>query len=299
MSWRQLLTGRPGLGAVMAVVLLAGPGPTPRAEAATVICPIVKDNTLFYADPDAGDLLYSNGIGNFFSAGRTRADGQIRRGLIQFDLSGIPGDAAITSAQLDLYVVDVANRGRETQRSFWLEAVQGIGAGSWIEGSSNADVYASGQGKGKPAQPGDATWVHTQYDTESWPTRGAIGDGPVVFPLAETVGSVPGGLDPIGSGPVLVSWEQSLVTHPMITDIQAWVAGTMPNHGWVVVGEEDFVDDGTDPSSKRDFATREHGDGSLAPVLTVDYTVVPEPATWAMLLGAAVAFAVRAGRSRQ
>jgi hypothetical protein len=39
----------------------------------------------------------------------------------------------------------------------------------WGEGASNANAE---EGRGAPSQPGDATWLHTFYDTAFWTSPG-------------------------------------------------------------------------------------------------------------------------------
>jgi len=77
----------------------------------------------------------------------------------------------------------------------------------------------------------------------------------------------------------------------MIMDIQAWVDGTMPNDGWVVLGEEDPAV----PRTKRQFAS--HEDVVYQPILTVN--TVPEPSTWLLCPIASAMSAGYARRSRR
>lgn len=292
---------RPPIGAgVFCLLGVLWLGQSSPANAETVGCPIAKDNTLFEWDAQQGKPN-SNGSGNFFSAGRTRPgpDGTTQRGLIQFDLSAIPADAEITSATLELHVVSVAKRGRETERLFWLQALEGLEESGWGEGDSNADAYAQGEGHGMPAEPGDATWVHTSYDTNLWPVEGAIGGG-LVTPGWPSVGSVPGGLDEIPDVPYPVQWGNQ----QMVEEIQRWVDGTLPEFGWIVIGMEDMTGESygsKEPSSKRSFASKEYYDAQgvphpeYAPRLIV--RLVPEPSSAAMCAGAMAVVALLASNA--
>lgn len=246
--------------------ILANAAPAVRANVA--LCPDIQDNTLFQVDPSNPTIVNSNGIGPWFAAGRNRG-GQLQRGLIQFDLSHIPTNATVTAASLSLYVTGVPNIETSNAlgpRSFWLVALQGIGDPSWGEGASYAGT--SGGGQGAPAQIGDATWLHKQYDALPWPVgrEGALGPAALVDPgfLGPPAGTVPKITDPIPTPPIPVTWANS----QMVLDVQAWVRGTIRNDGWVVVGEEAISD--SSQSSKRQFASRE-GEAAYHPVLHVDY----------------------------
>jgi len=278
--------------------LTASLGP---AEAAEVTCPAAKDNTLFEWISDLGDPAASNGSGDFIGAGRTRPDvsGNTQRALMQFDLSAIPAGATITSATLNLSVVDVPKRDKDTARPFWVTPIEGLTAAGWGEGPTSAQLYGGGQGQGLPAEPGDATWTHTFHDTELWPTVGYFGDLLLPYPTEAPLGFVPASIDPTPSifDPYPVSWS----SQQLADDVQAWLDGVRPNFGWILTGQEDFTgevyDEAKPPSSKRGFASREFyprdadtlaliEDPSFRPSLDVQYTLVPEPSTWALLLSA-------------
>jgi len=278
------------------------------ASADVVTLSASRDNTLFQYDPaDPNDSLNSNGIGNFFSAGCTFSRSEIQRGLLAFDFSGIPDGAVVADVALDLYVVDVPRRDT-TPRPFWVVALPQLER-PWGEGASFADINVSGSGSGAPAQPGDATWLHTQYDPAIhgvppapplgtlapfvpdgpgfWPELGAVGDGPFVLTDA------PAGIAGEDLGPVTFS------SPSMIADVQGWLDDPSTNFGWLLVGDESIVS--SDASTKRGFASREHANPDWHPQLTVQYQMgpvaaVPEPASGLLALLAAVGFAAFARR---
>jgi autotransporter-associated beta strand protein len=265
--------------ALVAIVgCLAGVMAQP-ARAGEITCLPSMDNTLFEYVYDPADPVppASSGAGPWFAAGRTKS-GQLQRALLQFDLSSIPATATIVSAALDLYVVGVPNidiQNNVAQRPFWLTALLGTGEPAWGEGGSNAGM-GSGTGQGAPAQTGDATWLHKLYDSVPWPTgrQGAVGPAPLdPASLGTPAGVVPMIPDPVPTPPFPVTWSNS----QMAVDIQAWVRASMPNDGWVVVGDESA------PGSKRQFASREYVDllegEDYRPKLTVQYTMPVGPPT--------------------
>jgi hypothetical protein len=247
--------------------------PPQEANAVLLEFPALKDNTLLRYDPtDTQTSLNSNGSGNFFSAGRTLSRDEIRRGLIQFDLSSVPVNAQIVpgSVKLQLRVIGVPSND-SSSRPFWLAGL----ANPWGEGASTATFGVSGSGRGAPAQPGDATWFHTSYNPNIhnttdfvsngagyWTTKGAISNTFIADPAAMfgapagIAGSVEGFIDFASPG--------------MENDVEAWLANTATNFGWIVIGDEGVT--GTNASSKRDFASREHVNPDFHPMLSFEVT---------------------------
>ena len=225
------------------------------AAAATITLSPVRDNTVY------GDLpANSNGKGDGVYAGRTSSGG-LRRGLIAFDLSGIPAGATVNSASLTLRMSQTAS-GTQTVGLHRLNA-------DWGEGMS------AGAGSGAPATSGDATWLRRFYDTVSWTTPG--GDFAGAAGATQSVGAV-------GS----YTWSGSGLT----ADVQSWHANPSGNFGWIVIGSE-----GSSLTTKK-FDSRE---GAVPPVLTVEYTpALPATSGWGLALLALALFgsAVRFLRRR-
>ncbi len=257
----------------------------PRACAELLSMTSSKDNTLYEYDPaDPQSPLNSNGSGDFFSAGRNRSRSLIRRGLIQFDLSSIPTGAVVVpaTAALTLEVIDMPKRDTTGEsRDFWLVRLDR----DWGEGASEANAGVSGAGSGAPAMEEDATWLHTMYDPAIhdprnpnpvdpgyWPQEGALGN----VPLDPTVYGDPAGTVPAAPylGPV------TFALPAMEADINAWVANPTSNFGWIVLGDERIGD--SSRSSNRGFASGEHADHP--PLLTFEYTIVPEPSSVVLLV---------------
>ena len=130
---------------------------TGTALAETVTIEASQDNTLYESSQGA----LSNGAGSNIFSGQTN-EGEIRRAVVAFkDLSAIPAGATITSAKLHLYL----NKTSADPTMLNLLRLQS----DWGEGASDA---SGSEGKGAPAQMGDATWNHTFFDNMTWNTPG-------------------------------------------------------------------------------------------------------------------------------
>ncbi len=260
--------------------------PLRNAESATISMLAVKDNTLLRYDPtDPNTSLNSNGSGDFFSAGRTLSRDEIRRGLVQFDLSSVPLNMQLVpgSVHLRLRVIGIPSRDT-TPRPFWVVGLSGL-AEPWGEGPSVANIAVSGSGSGAPAQLGDATWFHTSYDpnihngtsfvsggTGYWTQQGALGNAAIANPAA-LFGPSAG---TSGSTQDFVDFASA----SMENDVSQWLTEPAKNFGWIIVSDEGVT--GTNASSKRDFASRQHANTDFHPVLTFEVVAVPEAETIAL-----------------
>jgi len=217
------------------------------AGATSVAIGASKDNTL-YGEPSG---LLSNGAGQRLFAGITGSS-EIRRGLIEFDIaSSIPAGAVIYGVTLTL---NCSNAAVPTALPVTLNRV----LAEWGEGTS---VAAGGEGIGGVSTTGDATWIHTFYNSAFWSTAGGDFDAPIsASQLIAGIGSY--------------SWTSAA----MAADVQDWLDDDSSNHGWILRGIEDSI------SAKR-FDSRNHANASVRPVLTIDYTI-PEPATLGLLASA-------------
>lgn len=203
------------------------------AWAQTVVLNPVQDNTL-YEQPN-GSL--SNGSGTAIFAGNTN-NGDIRRALLQFDLSSIPANATITAATLTLSMNQTI-AGATTMNLHKVNA-------SWGEGSS---IASGQQGSGGTSQPNDATWLHRFFQSTLWTTPG--GDFSPTSSASTSVG---------GNGNY--NWTSA----QLAADVQGWLNAPATNFGWILLGNE-----GVTPSAKR-FVSRE-GSAASRPKLTISYTV--------------------------
>lgn len=210
---------------------------TSVAVAGTTLHESVRDNTLYQSK--SGHL--SNGAGEWCFAGRTN-QGFLRRGLLRFDLSAIPANATVTGAVLTLH----HNLGQPNTGTISLHRV----LAGWGEGTSNPE---GNEGTGTDATPGDATWVHTFFDTSTWSATG--GDAEDAASAATAVGP--------DFGPY--AWSDA----GMVADIQAWLDDPSSNHGWMLKADESIR-----VGSAKRFSTRENADPTQRPLLTVTWVVV-------------------------
>ena len=226
------------------------------AAPVTVTLTPSKDNTLL--ESSTGSL--SNAKGPLFVGRTNQPAGQsIRRALMAFDFSSIPAGATVTSAALTLAV----GQTHGVAQSMSLFRV----TQDWGEGTS------SGSGSGGAATPGDATWLNTFFNTNTWNSPG--GDFASTASATTAV-----------SGFLGQTWSSA----QMASDIQAWAASPSTNFGWVLVGNE------TTNFTAYEFGSRESGAG-LAPSLSVTYeAAVPEPGALALAAFAAPLLARRRRR---
>jgi hypothetical protein len=207
------------------------------ARAATVVVEADRDTTLI----EHPDGALANGSGPFLYAGRTnQGTGSVRRALVRFDVgSAVPENAVIQDAVLVLAVTP----GNPGPRVYRLHPV----LDEWGEGASS-----SGGGGGAPAQPADATWIHTFHDLEFWSHNGGQFLG---IPSAEAVLDGPGVYRFDGPG--------------ILRDVRVWSRRPGANHGWILIGDE------TTRQTVKSLASRENPDPSLRPVLEITYRTRP------------------------
>ena len=190
-----------------------------------------KDNTLYQSA--TGNI--SNGAGQHFFAGTT-ATGSIRRGVIAFDVAqSIPPGTLVDS------VVVVLNMSRALGGPFQV-ALHRLVA-DWGQAGSDAALE---EGGGTLAEPGDATWVHRFFDTQSWTNIGGDFD-----PSPSAVTSVGN----IG----VYSWSSPT----LLADVKSWVDNPASNFGWLMRGDESAT------SSSKRFDSSENPDLRVRPQLRV------------------------------
>jgi hypothetical protein len=165
------------------------------------------DNTLY--ENAIGNT--SNGMGAYMFVGKT-SQASRRRALLQFDVAQqIPVNAIIDSVRLILHV-------SKTFADFMPISLHKV-LKKWGEGNSDA---ASEEGKGASAAVGDATWLYSAFNSESWNVAG--GDFDNSPSASQDVG---------GAG--FYSWGS---TSEMRADVQAWLLQPSLNFGWLLLGNE-------------------------------------------------------------
>lgn len=218
-----------------------------RAAAITLVMAFaVYGQTEVTLEPAADNTLYedangnlSNGSGDYLFAGST-ASGAIRRALVRFDVAGaIPANATILSAELTMHI------SREAGPALPISLHRALA--DWGEGASNA---GGEEGAGAPPETGDATWIHTFFDTDFWSTAG--GD----FESTASATATSNGLDDMtwGSGGELAA------------DVQGWLDSPADNFGWVVIGDE------SQASTAKRFDSRENGTEAVRPRLRITWS---------------------------
>lgn len=197
----------------------------------TVTLNPAKDNGIYQ---DANGAI-SNGGGSDMIAGNTNR-GEVRRGILQFDLSAIPATATIETVRLEVAVAKASNAPRTITLHKSLK--------DWGEGTANAG--GSRSGGGADAVGGDATWLHTFSPDQTWDAPG--GD----------FASAASGSAQINRSDATLSWSDG----GLLADVQAWISDPSTNFGWFLVGENAN-------KSTIHFATRE---SNSPPQLTVTYS---------------------------
>lgn len=207
-------------------------------SAATVSLNPVKDNTMF----SESDTL-SNGAGDYFFAGET-ALGEFRRGLLAFDIAGaVPAGATIDSVRLTLNL----------SKAQFITAPVSLHRSLLDWGEAGSDAVAN-EGKGAPAQPGDATWGYAFYTMTPWPAGGSF-----VGTASATTSTTYLGV---------YTWQSA----QMAADVQGWLDNPSTDFGWVVVGDEASIG-----SAKR-FDSRDNPTAANWPLLEIWYTETPTAA---------------------
>lgn len=172
--------------------------------------------------------------------GAIKKGGGVGRVLLRFDLSAIPANSAILSADLSITVNREASGGGGGARHRLNRLLV-----DWDEGLKSG---LSGQ----PATMGEVTWNSRKHGAEPWHLPGGRPD----FDYADTMSSIQL-LD--GTGTYVFPTFSTLVS-----DIQAWVKNPDTNFGWLISSlSEDEL------GNVRRIRSRE---SATPPALTIRYT---------------------------
>ncbi len=195
------------------------------------------DNSIY---SESGTL--SNGAGAYLFSGRTNS-GNVRRSLIQFNLSEvIPSNAVVSSAKVKMRVSKVPSE--PATASFSLRKV----TSAWGEGTSDG---GANEGGGGTATTNDATWTFRFFNTSSWTNAG--GDFSSTVSASTTIAG-------IGA----IEWAS---TSGLVADVQSWIANPSQNFGWIISGGE------TSNKSAKRFDSRSSITAANRPQLVIEYSV--------------------------
>jgi hypothetical protein len=227
--------------------------PDSAARAGLVTLSPASDASLLEVAPD-------NNLGgaSFFNAG-TAGNGRRNRALLMFDLVGvIPMDSVITSVSLQMEMVRQPAVGLAASQ-FSLHRVEQ----AWGEGLQ-VPADPESPGIGAPALEGEATWNSRLHSTVPWAVPGGLAGtdfSPTVsgFAFVADLGEV-------------VRFDSS---SGLLADVQYWLANPSANHGWMFKPDNEAL-----RKTARSFASSE---SEYPPMLTVEFTPVPEPSAIALL----------------
>ena len=194
----------------------------------------------------------NTGSNSFVAAGASASTGP-RRGLFLFDVAGaIPAGSIINSATLTLTVPEgnIAN-----PSTFDLFRV----LGDWTEGDKVGSA-------GSPADTGEVTWNSRHHGVTLWNSPGG-----------DFIGTASASAFVSGLG--TYTWSSAALA----ADVQWWLDNSATNFGWILISQSE----GT-PQTARRFGSRE--DPLNAPVLSIDFTIIPEPSALCLTALGALSF---------
>ncbi len=173
----------------------------------TVVLNPTKDNTLY----QNGSGAWSNGLGDYLFAG-TDNSFNFKRAVLAFPVSdSVPAGATILSASLTLNMNKAPTSNGRTVAMYRVTQ-------DWGEGTSHAPGE---EGGGTASTTGDATWIHTFYNTGLWTNPG--GDFVSTYTDSISVG---------GNGNYTWSSAQ------LAADVQFFLDSSGKNYGWILIGME-------------------------------------------------------------
>ncbi|HUR45144.1 MAG TPA: DNRLRE domain-containing protein [Candidatus Saccharimonadales bacterium] len=243
-------------------VFLATLVPLSAAYADTAVLRPKADTTLIQTQPD------NNSGGQAFANAGTTQNYTQTRALFRFDTSSLPANALVNSVSLTFEVVRQPRDGFNPSLFGVHRMLQ-----SWGEGNKT-QVDENNPGLGEPATAGEATWNARFFGSQLWATPGGAAGIDYAAGTSSTM-NVYG----TGDSPYTFPSEDGIVE-----DVQYWLAHPDLNFGWMLKAENE-----DDNFTARRFASREDPN-DFGPVLQIDYTVVPEPAFYAIAGSALLAF---------
>lgn len=190
-----------------------------------------KDSMVYRINPD---LNYGNS--STIEVGqKTEVQSSTTSGLLEFDLSSIPDNAAITKAELKMYRYDSVNTNEMNV------SVYNLINNCWTEGTGNA--------------------TSTQ-DGVTWNTYNGSGEWNLLY---DQISSQPESTVSISNQGGFYIWDITKLA-------QGWQNNTIVNKGILLKGDKDMGQ--LTPTSKA-FYSSDHSNPSLRPQLVITYTAVP------------------------
>lgn len=225
-------------GCIAANGSFSGPGTLCDTTTCEVSVTLIAtlDNVLY--ESATGNL--SNALGSNLFAGNNNSGK--RRTVVAFDLSVIPEQAEIQNTELRLYC------NSSSGASFPVTAQKLLQ--DWGEGTSQA---TGNESNGANATTGDATWLHTFYNTSFWSTVGGH--------FSSTISATTN----VSTQNVFYTWSSPQLQ----SDVESWVNDPASNFGWIMRGDE------TSTGNTKRFSSRQNGDPAHDPRLVIDYIVPP------------------------
>lgn len=223
-----------------------------NAAAGVVSISPSQDTGLFELSPVNGFGRAPNTI-----VGKTLS-GFTGRALLEFDIaSAIPAGSIINSVTLRL--VDVSSPG-------------GMLVPSTFSLHRSLVDWSGGTNVGNTATTGDATWDYRIFETIGWGSPG--GANGVDYVSTASAGILLSQISS-ASGPGTNFWSSA----GLVADVQSWLDNPGTNFGWFLISSDELS-----ARSARRFGMQENTAIGSRPLLTVDFSPVPEPTTTAMAL---------------
>lgn len=225
---------------VVLAFLLAGAA---GARAASATLAPVADTTLFQNNPN-------NNLGASSLAVGATAAGLTNRALLRFDLSSIPSNALIDSVTLNFIV----SRGPFTEGEPSIFQLHRF-LKPWTEGAGTGTT-------GTFASSGETTWNSQFHGSAAWSQPGGAAGAEYSSTVSASV--------PIAPLPVGEAHAYAFETTPdLVADVQAWLSGAAPNHGWLMASLQEDT-----PGTARRIVAGE--DPTFPPRLQVEYSLPPQ-----------------------
>mmetsp|Transcript_11948 Transcript_11948/g.13161 ORF Transcript_11948/g.13161 Transcript_11948/m.13161 type:complete len:401 (-) Transcript_11948:141-1343(-) len=228
------------LGVLVVYILLLGSLlTTTRGLVTTLVRRVAacQDATIFQKDTN-----HASGADHTLFVGTNGGPNEELRTLIRFNVSFIPSGSEIHAVLLTLHATELIHHQPI--------AVHRL-TSDWGAGPSNAN--GSIEGEPAVAGEGDATWSHAFYTDDAWQNAGG-----------DFIGNISFSYTIVSRGDFSLGYTNR--KSRLSLDIQAWVDGTAPNYGWILMGPND-----RDSHVAFGAMNATYGQYSIAPALTIAY----------------------------